>query len=108
MAAPLSGRAVELQALLEAPGRYNGQHVSVTGKVSAPRFNESHGKPFTVFDLTDGAGNLVRIFSWKRLPFHEGDLVAVEGTFLEAKQVGRHTIRNEVEARTVRLLSERH
>jgi len=105
---PSSGRAVELQTLLEAPSRYDGQQVTVGGRASAPRFNESRGKPFTVFDLTDGAGHAIRIFSWDRLPFHEGDLVAVEGIFLKAKQVGRHTIHNEIEARSVRLLSESH
>lgn len=105
---PSVSGAIELQALLDAPTTYNGQAVTVTGKASAPRHNESQGKPFTVFDLTDGAGHSVRVFSWNHLPYHEGDLVSVEGTFLTAKQVGRHTITNEIEARSVRLLSERH
>jgi len=105
---PSSGHAAELQALLDAPGTYDGQQVSVTGMASVPRFNESLGKPFTVFDLTDHAGHAVRIFSWTHLTLHEGDLVAVEGTFVQTKQVGRHTIHNEIEARSVRLLSERH
>jgi hypothetical protein len=105
---PSSGHTVDLQALLDSPVTYDGREVSVSGEASAPRYNESRGKPFTVFDLTDGAGHMVRIFSWEHLSFREGDLVAVEGTFLQAKQVGRHTIRNEVEARSVRLLSQRH
>jgi hypothetical protein len=105
---PSPGHTLELQALLDAPATYNGQQVAVTGKASAPRHNESRGKPLTVFDLTDQAGHSVRVFSWDHLAFHEGDLVNVEGTFLTAKQVGRHTIKNEIEARSVRLLSERH
>jgi hypothetical protein len=103
-----SSHALELQALLDAPSRYDGRHVRVTGKASEPRYNESRGKPFTVFDLTDGAGRTVRIFGWEHLSLHEGDFVAVEGIFVKAKQIGRHTIRNEVEARSVRILSERH
>jgi len=107
MAPSVSG-AIELQALLDAPGRYDGRQVTVTGTASPLRQNESRSKPFTVFDLTDGSGHSVRIFSWDHLPFHEGDLLTIEGTFLKAKQVGRHTIHNEIEARSVRLLSERH
>jgi hypothetical protein len=105
---PTCGHAAELRALLDAPDTYDGQQVSVTGTASAPRFNESLGKPFTVFELTDHTGHAVRIFSWTHLTLNEGDLVAVEGTFVQAKQVGRHTIHNEIEARTVRLLSEHH
>ena len=105
---PSTSHALELQALLEAPDKYDGQQIAVIGKASAPRHNESRGKPFTVFDLADQAGRSVRVFSWGHLVFHEGDLVAVEGAFLQAKQVGRHTIHNEIEARSVRLLSESH
>jgi hypothetical protein len=105
---PSPAAAVEVQSLLESPGRYDNQQVTVTGKASAPRLNESRGKPFTVFDLTDGAGHSVRVFSWGHPAVHEGDLVEVEGTFLAAKQVGRHTIKNEIEARSVRLLSGSH
>jgi len=105
---PSPTHALELQALLEAPDQYDGRQITVTGKASAPRHNESRGKPFTVFDLTDQAGRSVRVFSWGHLAFHEGDLVAVDGIFLKAKQVGEHTIHNEIEARSVRSLSESH
>jgi len=105
---PSSSQAIGLKALLDAPNQYDGEEVTVSGTASALRQNESRGKPFTVFDLTDGDGHSVRIFSWEPLPFHKGDLLTVEGTFLKAKQVGQHTIRNEIEARAVRLLSERH
>ncbi|MBI3621340.1 MAG: hypothetical protein HY208_04055 [Nitrospirae bacterium] len=106
--APSVSSAIELQALLDAPNQYDGQEVTVTGTASVLRQNESRGKPFTVFDLTDGAGRSVRVFSWGPLPFHEGDLLTIEGTFLKAKQVGQHTIKNEIEARFLRLLTERH
>jgi hypothetical protein len=105
---PSVSGAIELQALLDTPNRYDGQEVTVAGTASVLRQNESRGKPFTVFDLTDQTGRSVRVFSWNHLPFHEGDLLTIDGTFLKAKQVGQHTIKNEIEARSVRLLSERH
>ncbi|MBI3609592.1 MAG: hypothetical protein HY204_02685 [Nitrospirae bacterium] len=99
---PVQGLAVELGDLLDAPAKYDGMPVKVTGAASEPRYRVSRGKPFTVFDLSDKRGRTVRVFSWGQLTIHRGDRLEVEGRFIKSKAVGRHAIENEIEAAAVR------
>jgi hypothetical protein len=105
---PVFGFALELRELLDAPGKFDGQLVKITGTAGEPRFQESRGKPFTVFDLSDRGDKTVRIFFWGRLDIRRGQKVSVEGRFIKSKQVGLHTLQNEIEASTVRPLPERY
>ena len=105
---PTFSFAQEIDDLLKAPAAFDGQQVTVKGTASTPRHNESRGRPFTVFDLSNDQGHSVRVFSWGHLTFREGDKLVVEGIFLKEKQVGQHTIRNEIEARAVNSLADRH
>jgi len=89
---------MELGDLLKAPGKFDGKSVKITGRSGEPRYQESRGKPFTVFDLSDNMGQTVRVFTWGHWQIHHGESVRVEGIFHKTKQVGRHSIKNEIEA----------
>ncbi len=105
---PSNSMALEIGELIASPSAYDGKQVTVSGIAPEPRLNESRGKPFTIFDLSDRRGRSVRVFSWGHLTFRQGALVSVDGTFLKEKPVGEHTIHNEIEAGAVHTLSDPH
>jgi hypothetical protein len=105
---PSQGWSLELGDVLKAPAQYDGQSVKVAGMAGEPRYQESRGKPFTVFDLSDDQGRTLRVFSWGRLQIHRGESLVVEGTFLKSKQIGRHSIQNEIEATRVNPAAHSH
>jgi hypothetical protein len=105
---PMNGLAEDLGDLLNAPDAFDGKSVKITGIAGEPRYNESRGKPFTVFDLSDGRGRSLRIFSWGRLQVHRGERLVVEGTFIKSKQVGEHAFQSEIEATDVHPIADSH
>ncbi len=105
---PSNSMALEIGELIASPSAYDGKQVTVSGIASEPRLNESRGKPFTIFDLSDRPGRSLRVFHWGHLALRQGQMVLVEGLFHKEKQVGEHTIHNEIEADAVRVLADRH
>ncbi len=105
-ASALASRAdrVTVKDLLDAPDKWHGRPVVVSGSVSRlePRTSQ-RGNPYYTFVLSDGPGS-VNVFSYGVPEVKNGKRVQVEGTFLKIKRVGQYTFQNQVDARQIRIL----
>ena len=91
-----------VRAILENPGRYDGQEVTVTGKASEVKATISkRGNPYTTFRLTDAAGGPMTVYTRGHADVKTGDVVEVTGTFSQVKRVGRYTFYNQIDAERI-------
>ena len=99
----LAARAdlVAVKDLLDAPDKWHGRPVVVTGVVSQLDAKTSQrGNPYYTFVLTDALAS-VTVFSNGVPQIRDLSRVQVEGTFLKVKRVGKYTFQNQVDARRI-------
>lgn len=101
------GAGVSIKAILENPERYDGQKVTIQGKVSAIKHRTSkRGNQYTTFDVTDASGGPIKVFTWGWPKISNGDRVEVTGIFQRVKRVGRYIFYNEIEATSIRQIGK--
>jgi len=95
---------VTTRDLLGAPDKWHGRQVVLSGTVARlePRTSE-RGNAYFTFSLADEAGT-VAVFSRGTPEVRDGQRVQVEGFFHKVKRVGKHTFRNQVDAKRIRVL----
>ena len=99
----LAARAdlVTVKDLLDAPDKWHGRPVVVTGVVTQLDAKTSQrGNPYYTFVLTDALTS-VTVFSNGVPQIRDLSRVQVEGTFLKVKRVGKYTFQNQVDARRI-------
>ena len=97
-ALPVSAVQASPSEILADADKYDGQNVTVTGRVANLRETVSRkGNPYFTFDISDGKAT-IRIFSFGKSACRQGSTATVEGRFDKVKRVGRYTFSNEVEA----------
>jgi len=90
--------------LIEAPDRFEGRPIVLTGIVQDPRKRlPNDGATCTTFTLVDGSAR-VPVAAPGTLPVSAGDLVEVRGTFHQQLRIGGDTLVDTVEAEFVRPL----
>lgn len=84
--------------ILNAPDKYDGKQVEVTGVIENYRSKISkRGNPYITFDLTDREAT-IKVFSFGRFNLSNGNKVRVKGVFSKVKYVGPYTFYNEIDA----------
>lgn len=97
-----SDRDTSVSAILQDPGKFDGQMVIVRGSVTNLKSTVSRrGNPYYTYELRQG-GRAIQIFSFGTAPCAEGDSATVEGLFTTVKRVSGRTFYNEIEAKTTR------
>jgi hypothetical protein len=95
---------LEMAELMAHPEHYDRKEVVVMGAVKQVQaVTDSKGQPAFKFFLEDGVGTL-KVTS--RTEVQDGDHIIVEGTFTRRRQAGRVAVYNEVNATSVRPLSQ--
>ncbi len=94
---------VPIKGIVDKPADYDGTTVTVKGKALDVKPTTSRrGNPYTTFQVADPSGASLKVFTWGHPSIDSGDTVEVTGTFRRAKQVGRYTFNNELDASTVK------
>lgn len=84
-------------AILANPGKYDGQHLVVTGTVERIQEKVSQrGNAYDIFDLCDS--RCIRVFVFGSPSIHTGEHLAVHGTFSEVTHVSGYTFYDELRA----------
>lgn len=100
-----NGAAVSAKDLTANPAKFDGQTVTLRGTAQAVKATTSRkGNDYTTFQVKDGSGAAIKVFSWGHPEIQNGSTVEIVGVFQQVKPVGRYTFYNEVEAETVRPL----
>lgn len=90
--------------LIEAPDRFEGQRIVLTGIAQDPRKRmPDGGATYTSFTLVDGSAR-VPVAAPGTQPVSAGDLVEVRGAFHEQLRLGGDVLVDTVEAEFVRPL----
>ena len=90
--------------LIEAPDRFEGQRIVLTGIVQDPRKRmPNDGATYTAFTLVDGSAR-VPVAAPGTQPVSADDLVEVRGVFHQQLRIGGDTLVDTVEAEFVRPL----
>ncbi len=90
--------------IIEAPDRYDGRQIVLTGIVQNPRrLTMADGTGYTGFTVLDGSAR-VAIAAPGTQSVSSGDLVEVRGEFREQLRSGGDVLIDTVEARFVRVL----
>ncbi len=97
---------VTIQDLVSNPKEHNGERVSLVGFVDKVEYTESSkGEPFTLFKLSDGTDNEVRVYyEDEHLPLKKGDKVKIQGRYKKQKKYFLYKVKNVIKARTVQKL----
>ena len=99
----LAAKKVSVQQILSNPDKYDGQEVSLQGKVTKIRPKVSKkGNEYATFTLIDESGKGMNIFTFGHPPITDGQKVTVIGIYQKVKKVGRYTFYNEVEAKDIK------
>jgi len=84
-------------AILANPGKYDAQHLTVTGTVERIQKKVSQkSNDYDIFDLCDS--HCIRIFVFGDPSIYEGQHLSVHGKYSEATQVSGYTFYNEIRA----------
>ena len=94
-----SNHYTSIEQIYRNINQYDGQDVTLTGKVVGLTFSESDsGNKYTTFMLDDDTAAPLKVFSYSHLLISEGDTVKVSGTFHEALEKGDYTFYMQIVA----------
>lgn len=100
---------VEAATVLEIsanPMLFDGRSVAVEGTADDVLETTSHaGNGYSTFQLRDGAGDAVTVFTWGHPNIRNGNQVQVIGVFQQVRHVGHYTFNDEIDAQSVRQTS---
>jgi hypothetical protein len=83
--------------ILANPSRYDGQHLTVTGKVTRIQAKVSQrGNDYDIFDLCDSS--CIRVFVFGDPSIYEGEHLAVHAVYSRVTHVSGYTFYNEIRA----------
>ena len=104
LAACSARQVVSGRDLIEAPDRFEGQRIVLTGTAQDPRKRmPDGGAPYTSFTLVDGSARVPVAAAGIQL-VSAGDLVEVRGVFHGQLRIGGDALVDTVEAEVVRSL----